>query len=210
MTNKIRGWNLHLLGNAWWKKCGHQTTSAFSHCNPCLFIFCVYCACSSVCVCEKMHVLVCLHFKKILMGFLREGSITKGIKSRCKTAGCRFRHWFMKNKHSFYNHRDRWSFENAIFFPVVCITVSSTIAASLYFTCTPQLNSETHLVLSLNGTRITHRVYAKYNSLLKHTTAAKRGSTLPPLSFFRNSKSTKLSFEKYTQVGFQCRLLSVV
>lgn len=211
MTNKIRGWNLHLLGNAWWKKCGHETTSAFS--VLIVILACLYCVCIvsvKVCVCEKMHVLVCLHFKKILMGFLQEGSITKGIKSRCKTAGCRIRHWIMKNKHSFYNHRDRWSFVNAIFSPVVCITFSSTIAASLYFTYTPQLNSETHLVLFLNVTRITHRVYAKYSSPLKHSTAAKWGSNLPPLNLFRNSKSTKRPFEKYTQVCFQCRLCLVV
>ncbi len=128
MTNKIRGWNLLLLGNAWWKKCGHETTSAFSVLIVILACLCCVCIVSAkVCVWEKMHVLVCLHFKKILMGFLQEGSITKGIKSRCKTAGCRIRHWFMKNKHSFYNHRDRWSFENSIFSPVVCITVSFTI-----------------------------------------------------------------------------------
>lgn len=43
MTNKIRGWNLRLLGNAWWKKCGHETTSAFSV----LIVIpaCLYCVC---------------------------------------------------------------------------------------------------------------------------------------------------------------------
>lgn len=94
-----------------------------SHCNPCLFILCVHCVRWSVC--ERMRVLVGVHFKKILMGFLQEGSITKGIKSKWKTAGCRIRYWFVKNKHSFYNHRDRRSFS------LRCVLYNSLIRRSI-------------------------------------------------------------------------------
>lgn len=95
-----------------------------SHCNPCLFILRV------LCMCMSMRVLVGLHFKKILMGFLWEGSITKGIKSRCKTAVCRIRHWLVKNKHSLYNRRDRWGFEkwNMLSMMHVCSIISLSLS----------------------------------------------------------------------------------
>lgn len=148
-----------------------------SHCNPCLFILCVHCVRWSVCV--RMRVLVCLHFKKMLMGFLQEGSITKGIKSRCKTAGCRIHHWFVKNKHSFYNHRDRWSLEK--------MSVQQS-----------HLPNWTQFLPSFKGIN-SHNIIFKWDS--DHPQGLCKIQPQQPSDegkpcFFRNSKSTKTAVLK--------------
>lgn len=160
-----------------------------SHCNPCLFILCVHCVRWSVCV--RMRVLVCLHFKKMLMGFLQEGSITKGIKSRCKTAGCRIHHCFVKNKHSFYNHRDRWSFEK------MSVQQSHLPTWTEFLPSFKGTNSP--YIIFFNGTQITRRVYAKYSFPPKHAAAVN-------IAFSGIQKVQKQLFEKYMQVQivFSC------
>lgn len=184
MTNKIRGWNLRLLGNAWWKKCGHETTSAFSV----LIVIpaCLYCVCivsAEVCVWERVCWCVSIS-KRCLWDFYKREVLQKELKVDVKQLDAEYITGLRKINIRFTITGTDEALKRCLYSSLICrIQLNSSL----------HLKAQTHLILSfLMGLR--SPAGSMLNTAFHWNT--QRSSDEGQPCFFRNSKSTKTAVWK--------------